>query len=203
MGYSSRAVCISFVCVRLWFRHQGSFTLCNRTQILPRDCVYCGGTIVRRWVSRFVWWVDWPILFPFFSLMWVKYGYCVRARDVGMINKIIENQLMRKRSECRFRFKNCGGSFLSPVLYKSALDKGTKMYGSVFQSSSHFHNASTDDIHMQQIYLWVHWYMYCIISRATPYNGQRLVVEWPRSCRIFMVGRVLLMYFLMKCAMWR
>ena len=70
-----------------------------------------------------------------------------------MIPKIIYNQPMRNMSDCRVRFSHCGRPFLSPVIYKSAPAKRIAMSGSVFQASSHFHNASTDDVHLQWILL--------------------------------------------------
>ena len=41
-----------------------------------------------------------------------------------------------------------------------------------------------------------------MISGVTPQHGQRFVVAFPCLCRIGMVGRVLLVHFLMKCDMW-
>ena len=43
--------------------------------------------------------------------------------------------------------------------------------------------------------------LYSLRSNNTE-RGQRFVVVRPRRCIIFMVIRVLLMYFVMKCDMW-
>ena len=104
-------------------------------------------------------------------------------------------------SECRFRFVHCGKSFNSPAIYKYDLAKRIAVSGSVFQASSHSQNASTDAVHLPRLPSWVHWYRCCILSRAKPQFRQSLVVTCPCRCRIFMVGKVLLMHFVMKFAM--
>ena len=62
----------------------------------------------------------------------MKYICYLRARDVGMIPKIIDNHRIRRMSECRVRFGHCGRSFISPVICKSALAKRIEISGSVF-----------------------------------------------------------------------
>ena len=134
--------------------------------------------------------------------MRVKYVCCVRARDVRMIPKIIDNQPMWRMSECRVRFGHCGRSFISPAIYRSASAKIIVISGSMFWASSHFRSVSTDAVHMPLLPSWIYLYMCCIVSRVTPQCGQRLVVACPCRCRIFMVGRVLLMHFVMTCDCW-
>ena len=95
MGYMGRAVYNGLVCVRLWSWHQVSVPWSDRPILLPRAWYYCGGAIFRRWVSIFVWWVELPILIQFFASDVSEINFCVRARDVGMITKIIDNQPMR------------------------------------------------------------------------------------------------------------
>ena len=171
--------------------------------LLPRAWFYCGGAIGCRWLSRSVWWVGWPILVCFFCFQCVgNYFFCVRARDVGMITKIIYSYPMQRVSECRVWFGHCGMSLVYPEIYKSVSAKKIAMYGSILRASNHFCNASTRTVHLPKLPLWIHWCRYCIVSRANPQSRQRLVVACPRQCRIFMVGRVLLMNFLMKCTMW-
>ena len=62
----------------------------------------------------------------------MKYVFCVRAKDVGIILKIIYGQSMRRMSGCRVRFGHCGREFLSPVIYKCVSAKIIIMSGSVF-----------------------------------------------------------------------
>ena len=135
-------------------------------------------------------------------LMWMKYLCCVGTRYAGMKPKIIDNQSMQRMYECIFRFEHFGRSFISPAMYKRALTKRIAMSRSVFRASSHFCNASTDDVHMSRLTLWVNWHRCYIVSWATPQRGQRLVITCPRICRIFIVAKVLLNNFVMKCGMW-
>ena len=65
--------------------------------------------------------------------------------------KIMDGQLIRRTSECRFRFGHFGRSFLSPAMYKIASTKIIAMSGSVFRSSIHLYNASTDPVHLPRI----------------------------------------------------
>ena len=143
-----------------------------------------------------------PFESRFFLPMWIKYVCCVCVRNVGIKPDIIDSQTMRRMSECTVRFGNCDRPFLSPVIYKSTLTKIITMSGSVFQASIHFRNAPTDNVHLPWIPLWFHWYMCCIVYRAKPQIRQRLVVAFPCRCWIIMLDRVLLIHFLMKCAMW-
>ena len=116
--------------------------------------------------------------------------------------KSLDDHPMQRMSECRVRFGNCGRSFLSPAIYKSVSAKIIVMFGYVFQDSSHFRNASTHAVPLTRFPSWVHWYRFCIVSRVNPQRGQRLVVACLHRCRIFMVGKVLLMYFVMMCSIW-
>ena len=70
--------------------------------------------------------------------------------------KIIEGQPMRRMSECRVRFGHCGRSFISPEIYKSTPAEIIAMSGSMFRASIHFHNSSTNAVHLPQLLLWVH-----------------------------------------------
>ena len=81
------------------------------------------------------------------------------------------------------------------------LAKRTAISESVLRASSNFLSASTYAVHLPRLHLWVHWYMCCIVSGVTPQLSQRLVVACTCQCRIIMVGRVLLMNFMMKCSM--
>ena len=65
--------------------------------------------------------------------------------------KIIDGQSMQRISKCIVRFVHCGRSFISPSVYKSVSPKIIAMFGSVFRASSHFRNASTDSVHLNQI----------------------------------------------------
>ena len=65
--------------------------------------------------------------------------------------KIMDGQLIRRTSECIFRFGHFGRSFLSPAMYKSAPTKKIAMLRSVFQASRHFSNASTDAVHLPRL----------------------------------------------------
>ena len=93
-----------------------------------------------------------------------------------MIPKIIGEQPIPSISECRVRFGHCGRSFLHLVTYKSLLAKIIAISGSVFQASSHFCSACTNDIHMLRHPLWLHSYRCCIFSGVTPHHVQSLVV---------------------------
>ena len=106
-------------------------------------------------------------------------------------------------SEYRVRFGHCVRSFISTTIHESVSAKRITISGSMFLDLIHFLSASTNSVHLLQIPLWVHWYMWCIISGVTPHHGQRLIVACPCCCIIVMVGRVLLMYFMMKCSMWK
>ena len=108
---------------------------------------------------------------------------------------------MWRVSECRVGFRHCGRSFLSPAIYKSLLAKRIAISGSMFRASNHFHSTSNDAFHLLLLPFWVHWYRSCIVFRVVPQHEQRLVVLCPCHCRIAMVGRVLLIHFVMKCAM--
>ena len=68
-----------------------------------------------------------------------------------MKRKIINGQPMQRISECRVRFGHCVRSFLSPAMYKIASTKIIAMSGSVFRSSIHLYNASTDPVHLPRI----------------------------------------------------
>ena len=105
-------------------------------------------------------------------------------------------------SECIFIFGNFGRSFISLAMYKSASSKRIAMSGSVFRALSKFGNASTDAVHMPRLTLWVNWYICCIVSVAKPYWGQRFVVVCPCCYRIIIVGKLLLVHFVMKCAIY-
>ena len=61
-----------------------------------------------------------PFESRFLIPMWVKYACCVRARYLGMKPKIIDGQTMRRMSEFRVRFGNCGRSFPSSAVCRSA-----------------------------------------------------------------------------------
>ena len=78
----------------------------------------------------------------------MKYICSVGARDLGMKPKIIDDQTMQRILECRVRFRYCGSSFPSPEMYMSVLKKKVEMSGSVFRFSSHYRNASTNDVHL-------------------------------------------------------
>ena len=62
--------------------------------------------------------------------------------------KIIDGKPMRIMSKCRFIFGHCGSSFISTVMYKSALAKIITMLGSMFRASIHFRKASTDAVYL-------------------------------------------------------
>ena len=66
-GYSDKVVYLGLISVRQLFCHKGSVPWCDWPTLRPRAWVYCGGAIVCRRVSRFVWWVGWTILVPFFA----------------------------------------------------------------------------------------------------------------------------------------
>ena len=203
MGYIGRVVHLGTVRVHLWSMHQGSVTWRDQPMILLHACVYYGVAIFRRWVSIFMWWVDWPIFNTvFLLLMQVKYVYCVRAKDVGITPKIIEDQTIQRMSEYRVSYGHYVRSFLSTAIYKSASAKRITISGSVFWASIHFHSASTNAFHWLQLPSWVHWYRCCIVFGVSSQRGNRLVVACPFCCRIIIVGRVLLMHFTMKCSMW-
>ena len=68
-----------------------------------------------------------------------------------MVPKIIDDQPIRRMSECRVRFGHFFRSFLSPTIYKSVSAKRNKISGSVFRASSHFRSASTDAVHISRI----------------------------------------------------
>ena len=119
-----------------------------------------------------------------------------------MIPEIIDVQPIKSISGFGFRFGHGGGSFLSPAIYKSASAKRIAMFGSVFRASIHFCSASTDAVHLLRLSSWVHWYRCFIVSGLTTHHRKKLVIACPFQCRIVMVVRVLLMHFLMKCAMW-
>ena len=146
------------------------------------------------------------LLAHFNPIFWLPVGLkcvcCVRARDVGMIPKIMDNQPMRSISECRVRFGHCFRSFISTAIYKSMSAKIFEISGSVLQVSIHFRSPSTNAVYMPLLPLWVHWYRCFIVYGVTPHRGQRLVFACPRQCIIVMVDRVLLMHFVTKCAMW-
>ena len=76
------------------------------------------------------------------------------------------------------------------------------MSGSVIWASVHFWNASTNAVYLPRIPSWVHWYMCCIVSGVMPQFRQGLVVVCLNWFRIVIVGRVLLMNFLIKRSMW-
>ena len=76
------------------------------------------------------------------------------------------------------------------------------MYGSVFLALSHFRSASIDTVHLFRLPLLIHWFMCCIFYGVTTHFRQRLIVARPCHWKIIMVGRVLLVHFMMKCAMW-
>ena len=135
-------------------------------------------------------------------LMWLKNVCCVCARDVGMISKIIDDHQMERMPECRVRLGYCGRSFLSPAIYKSASANRNKISRSVFRSSSHFCNTSTNTVNLTRLPSWIYCYRSCIISGVQPQCGQRLVVACICRCGIFMVWKVLLMHFLMKYDIW-
>ena len=67
MGYSGKLVYLVLVHVLLWFWHWRSVPWCDRPMLLPRAWFYCGGSIFHWWFSRFLWWVVWTILVPFFD----------------------------------------------------------------------------------------------------------------------------------------
>ena len=106
----------------------------------------------------------------------MKYVCCVRARDVGMNPKSIDDQPMRGMSECRVRFGHYGRSFISPATYKTASTKIVVMSRSMFQASIHFRNASNDTVHMMRLASGVNWYRCCIVYGTRQQSGQRLVV---------------------------
>ena len=87
-------------------------------------------------------------------------------------------------------------------MYKRASTKRISMSGSVFQASIYLRNVSTDAVHLQRLPLWVHWYRCCIVYVDKLHRRKRLVVVCPLRCMIFMVDKVLLINFVMKCAMW-
>ena len=119
-----------------------------------------------------------------------------------MIPRIIDGQPMRRMPAYRVMFEHCGRSFIYPTIYKSSQAKRIAMSGSMLQSLSHFRNASTDAFHLPRLPSWVHFYICCIVSGATSQRKQILVFACPCCCRIVMVGKVLLMNFVMKRAMW-
>ena len=94
------------------------------------------------------------------------------------------------------------GNFLSPAMYICASTKTILMSGSVFQASIHFRNASTDTVCLPLLPSLVYWYRCCIVSISKPQHGQRLVVTCTCNFRIVIVDNVLLIYLVMKCAMW-
>ena len=116
--------------------------------------------------------------------------------------KFINGHPIRRISECRVRCEHCGRSFLSPAMYKSASTKIIVMSGTVFQSLRHFRNASTADVHLPRIPLWVHRYICCILSQTRPQHRHMLVVACPCSCRIVMVDKVFLIHLVIKFAVW-
>ena len=126
-------MCIGLVHIRLWFRCWGLGPWCDIPMLLPRGWFYCVGAIICRWVSRFVLWVGWTILFLFLLLMWVKYVCCVRVGVVGMKHKTIEIQLMQRMFECRVIFGSCGRKFLSPAMYKVCQLKESRYLGPCFE----------------------------------------------------------------------
>ena len=79
MGYRVWVVYLGLVYVCLWYRHQGSVPWRDHPTLLLRDLVFCGGAIVRIWLSSFVWWVDWPILIPFFASNVSENNFYVRG----------------------------------------------------------------------------------------------------------------------------
>ena len=83
--------------------------------------------------------------------MQVKYVYCVRAKDVGITPKIIEDQTIQRMSEYRVSYGHYVRSFLSTAIYKSASAKRIAIYGSAFQSLSRFRNAFTDAVYLTHI----------------------------------------------------
>ena len=124
--------------------------------------------------------------------VWLKYLCCVRARDVVMVPKIIDEKLIRRMSECRVRFGHFFRSFLSPTIYKSVSTKIILMSGSVLRASIYLHNWSTEAVHMPWIILWLHWYVRCIVSGDRPHHSQRLFVVCTSCFMIVMVNKVLL-----------
>ena len=54
-------------------------------------------------------------------------------------------------SECIVRFGNFDRSFPSLAMYRNLLTKKFEMSGFVLRFSSHFRNASTDDVHMPRL----------------------------------------------------
>ena len=97
-GYRGRVVCLVLVCVCLWFWCQVSVPWCDRPILLPHAWVYCGGYIVSRWVSRFVWWFGWPILVPFVCLRCEWNTFVVYVKGVYEWNP---------KSYTASRFKGC------------------------------------------------------------------------------------------------
>ena len=76
------------------------------------------------------------------------------------------------------------------------------MSGSVLRASIHFRNSSADTVHLSRLPSWVHRYRCCIIYGSKPQLRQSFIFVCPCCCNIFMVGKVWLMNFVMKCAMW-
>ena len=201
MGCNSQVVYLGRGCVHLWFWRWGPVTWCYHPSLLLHSWVYCGGDIARKWVYRFVLWFGCPFESRFLLPMWVKYVYCVRARDLGTKNKIIDGQPTWRMSECRVRFLNCGRSFNSPAMYRSALKK-VEVSGSVFSFYSHFFNTFTDTVNLSRLPLWMNWYRYYIVYGDLTQQCKRLVEACPCCCRVVMLERVLLIHFVMKCDIW-
>ena len=151
------------------------------------------------WISSQICMMSWldhlspVILFP----ICVKYICCARARYLGTKPRIIYAQ-----QERRDKFVNCVWSFPYPVTYRSALVKRVVISGYIFQFSNHFHNVSTDAVHLPRIPSWVYWYRCFIASGTRPHHGQILVDACPCCYIIVMLDRVLLIHFVMKCDIW-
>ena len=114
----------------------------------------------------------------------------------------IDAQSMRRMSEWRAKFGNCGSSSPSPVISSSLSVKRVVISGSVFRVSYHLLNVYTDTVHILRLLAWVHWYRCCIISGTRPQHVQRLVDECNHCCRKFMVDRIFLIHCLMTCVIW-
>ena len=202
MGCTGRVVCLGIVCVCLWFNRQQSGTWCDHPEILLGAWFYCGGSISCRLISRFVWLLGWTSWVLFLLLIWLKHVCCVRAREVGIFPRIINGHPMWRMLEGRVWLRHCGMSFIYTDMYITVLTKRFVILRSVFLFSSNFRNAPTDAVHLQQLTLWVHWYIGCICSRSRINHGQILVVVCPHLYRIVMLENVLLIHCVMKCAMW-
>ena len=169
MSYRGQLVYLGLFHVRLFYQRRESVPWCDCPMLPFYDWFYFVGAIFCRWVSRFVWWVDWPILIPFLLLlMWVKYVCCVRSRDVEMMTKNIDHQPMWRMSESTVRFRHFCRLYLSSVIYKILSAKTIPISGFVFQTSSYFCSAFTDAVHLWQPSSWVHWYRCFIVSVVTP-----------------------------------